>query len=166
MDTTIMTSNHSQYMYNKPFGFDSTDLNFDDVSNKLFCTFTRPDDLENIVSTINRRHAILYNKIFILESPQSEELMCTYNIDAGNSSDAPLPNTILLHRKKESNTLYTINSLNEVVRAENNGILDRNFIIDWDIYKNSIIVTNTDGIKRISTRIFEVIDKSLKKEIA
>ena len=84
--------------------------------NKLFCTFTTHDELDTTISTINRRYLILYNKIFILESPQSNELMCTYNIDLGNMSDNPLPNTILLHRKKESNTLYTINALNTLIK--------------------------------------------------
>ena len=87
--------------------------------NKLFCTFTAKDEFEATVATINRRYSILYNKIFILESPQSEELMCTYNIDMGNVSEAPLPNTILLHRKKESNTLYTINALNTLIKSLN-----------------------------------------------
>ena len=103
---------------------------FDDL-NKLFCTFTTHDDLESTLSTINRRYSILYNKIFVLESPQSKELMCTYNIDMGNVSEDPLPNTILLHRKKESNTLYTINALNALIRSLNNGMLDTRFIVNW-----------------------------------
>ena len=53
------------------------------------------------------------------------------NIDTGNMSENPLPGTILLHRKKESNTLYTINALNALVRQLNNGMLDNRFIINW-----------------------------------
>jgi hypothetical protein len=68
--------------------------------NKLFCTFTSPAELEETVAAINRRYLVLFNKIFILESPQSDELMCTYNIDAGNMASSPMSNTILLHRKK------------------------------------------------------------------
>jgi len=126
--------------------------------NKLFCTFTKPDDLETIVSTINRRYVILYNKIFILESPQSDELMCTYNIDMGNSSDAPLPNTILLHRKKESNTLYTINALNTLIKSLNNGILDTKYIVNWHDYRNSILLTNGPDLRKLDTAIHKIID--------
>ena len=126
--------------------------------NKLFCTFTKPEDLENIVSTINRRHAILYNKIFILESPQSDELMCTYNIDMGNSTDAPLPNTILLHRKKESNTLYTINALNTLIKSLNGGILDTKYIVNWHEYRNSILLTNGPDLRKLDTSIHKIID--------
>ena len=126
--------------------------------NKLFCTFTKPEDLENIVSTINRRHAILYNKIFILESPQSDELICTYNIDMGNSTDAPLPNTILLQRKKESNTLYTINALNTLIKSLNGGVLDTKYIVNWHEYRNSILLTNGSDLRKLDTSIHKIID--------
>jgi hypothetical protein len=126
--------------------------------NKLFCTFTTPLDLENTVNTINRRYAILFNKIFILESPQSEELMCTYNIDSGNVQDAPMANTILLHRKKESNTLYTINALNTLIRTLNNGVMDKNFIVNWNDYKNCILLTDGPDLRRLDTSIHKIID--------
>jgi hypothetical protein len=132
---------------------------FFDLS-KLFCTFTAHDDLENVVSTINRRYSILYNKIFILESPQSDELICTYNIDMGNTSDVPLPNTILLHRKKESNTLYTINALNTLIKSLNNGKLDKNYIVNWNDYKNSILLTNGPDLRKLDTAIYKIIDLS------
>ena len=126
--------------------------------NKLFCTFTKPEDLENIVSTINRRHAILYHKIFILESPQSDELMCTYNIDMGNSANDPLPSTILLHRKKESNTLYTINSLNILIKSLNEGILDTSFRIEWQNYRNTVLLTQGDDLRKLSTKIHKIVN--------
>lgn len=128
--------------------------------NKLFCTFTTPLDLESTVNTINRRYAILFNKIFVLESPQSEELMCTYNIDAGNMQESPMANTILLHRKKESNTLYTINALNTLIKTLNNGVLDKAFIVDWNQYKNCILLTDGPNLRRLDTAIHKIVDLS------
>jgi hypothetical protein len=136
-----------------------TDNIFYDL-NKLFCTFTAKDELESVVATINRRYSILYNKIFILESPQSEELMCTYNIDMGNVSESPLPNTILLHRKKESNTLYTINALNTLIKTLNGGVLDTKYIVNWHDYKNSILLTNGPDLRKLDTAIYKIIDLS------
>jgi hypothetical protein len=126
--------------------------------NKLFCTFTTHDELDATVSTINRRYSILYNKVFILESPQSKELMCTYNIDTGNVAETPLPNTILLHRKKESNTLYTINALNALIRQLNNGILDTKYIINWADYKNCILLNTGPELRKLDTAIYKIID--------
>lgn len=130
---------------------------FDDL-NKLFCTFTTHDDLDATLTTINRRYSILYNKIFVLESPQSKELMCTYNIDMGNVSEDPLPNTILLHRKKESNTLYTINALNALIKTLNNGILDTRFIVNWADYKNCILLNTGPELRRLDTAIYKIVD--------
>lgn len=129
--------------------------------NKLFCTFTTPDELEATVSTINRRYSILYNKVFILESPQSNELMCTYNIDTGNVAESPLPNTILLHRKKESNTLYTINALNALIRQLNGGVLDTRYIINWADYKNCILLNTGPELRKLDTAIYKIIDLSV-----
>ncbi len=129
--------------------------------NKLFCTFTTPDELDSTVNTINRRYSILYNKVFILESPQSKELMCTYNIDTGNVTENPLPNTILLHRKKESNTLYTINALNALIRQLNNGILDTRYIINWADYRNCILLNTGPELRKLDTAIHKIIDLSI-----
>jgi len=136
-----------------------TDNIFFDL-NKLFCTFTTQDELDTILADINRRYTILYNKIFILESPQSKELMCTYNIDMGNTSDSPLPNTILLHRKKESNTLYTINALNALIRSLNGGVLDTKYIINWADYKNCILLNTGPELRKLDTAIHKIIDLS------
>jgi hypothetical protein len=132
-------------------------------NSQLLCTFTHKDELISILEQIDSTYRIVYNYIYILQNKSNlDELYITYNIDTEFKPAYPLPNTILVHRKKESNTLYTINALNQLVKQENNGVLDRSFMIDWTKYKNSIILTNTEGTTKISTRIFEVIDKSVK----
>jgi hypothetical protein len=124
---------------------------------KLFCTFTSPAGLDDTLSTINHRYNILFNKIFVLESPQSDELICTYNIDMGNTSDVPMSNTILLHRKKETNTLYTINALNILVKSLNNGIMDKNYMVEWNNYKNSILLTDGFNLRKLDTTIHKIV---------
>jgi hypothetical protein len=135
-------------------------FNSDFLMNKLFATFTTPAALEDTVATINRKYSILFNKIFILESPQSDELICTYNIDTGNMAASPMANTILLHRKKESNTLYTINALNTLIKSLNGGILDTRFIVNWQDYKNSILLTNGPDLRKLDTSIHKIVDFS------
>ena len=41
--------------------------------------------------------------------------------------------------------------------SKNGGVLDTSFVINWQKFKNSIILTNVDGTKKIQTRVFEVI---------
>lgn len=102
---------------------DYLELTQDQLKNKLFCTFSAKDKLENTLTTIQSEYTIMYGKIFVLESPDSDEYLCTYNIEVDNGGTRILPNTILLHRKKESNTLYTINSLNLLIKSLNEGVL-------------------------------------------
>lgn len=130
---------------------------------QLLCTFTTREELQDTLQQIRETYHIVYNYIYVLQNKSNlSELFITYNIDTSIRPTYPLKDTILVHRKKQSNTLYTINSLNELVKEENGGVLDKSFEIDWNKFKNSIIVTNTDGVKKISTRIYEVIEFNQK----
>lgn len=133
------------------------------MQTQLLCTFTTKEELQNTLQLIRETYHIVYNYIYVLQNKGNlDELFVTYNIDTSYRPDRPLDDTILVHRKKQSNTLYTINALNELVKEENNGVLDKTFSIDWEKFKNSIIVTNVSGTKRISTRIYEVIEFNQK----
>ena len=133
------------------------ELTQEQLKNKLFCTFSAKDKLDDTLSTITGEYVIMYGKIFVLESEDSDEYLCTYNIEVEHSSTRVLPNTILLHRKKESNTLYTINSLNLLIKSLNEGVLDTTFRIDWQNYKNTILLTQGTDLRKLSTKIFKII---------
>jgi hypothetical protein len=61
--------------------------------------------------------------------------------------------TISINRKKESNTLYSINALNALISHLNNGVLDKSFIIDWPNYKNTLLLSQGEyGFKTISIK--------------
>jgi hypothetical protein len=133
------------------------------MKTQLLCTFTSKEELQNTLQEIRETYHIVYNYIYVLQNKGNlDELFITYNIDTAYKPEYPLRDTILVHRKKQSNTLYTINALNELVKEENGGVLDKSFSVDWEKFKNSIIVTNTEGTKKISTRIFEVIEFNQK----
>ena len=128
------------------------------MNNRLYCTFTTPDNIEEITSTIQTSYVILFNKIFVQESLDGEKIMLTYNVDMGNSNTSGIiDNTILVHRKKQTNTLYTINALNELIKSLNNGVLDKRFPIEWNDYRNCILLIQTEGFNKIDTKIKEII---------
>ena len=134
-------------------------ITIQELANKLFCTFTKKEDIEETINTITGRYTILYNKIFILESKDSDELICTYNIDPGNlSTMSVLPNTILVHRKKETNSLYTINALNTLIKSLNNGYVDPNYRVNWNDYKNTILLTNGPDLRKLETSIYKIVN--------
>ena len=104
-------------------------------------------------------YVILFNKIFVLESLDGEKIMLTYNVDLGNSSsEFIIDNTILVHRKKQTNTLYTINALNELIKELNNGVLDKKFPINWGDYRNCILLIQADGFNRIDTKVKDIVN--------
>ena len=134
-------------------------LTIEELANKLFATFSKKEDIEKTIEVITGRYSILFNKIFILESKDSDEFICTYNIDPGNlSTTTVLPNTILLHRKKESNTLYTINALNTLIKTLNNGYADPNYKVEWADYKNTILLTNGPDLRKLETTIHKIVN--------
>lgn len=129
------------------------------MNSQLLCTFTDRDNVQQTLQDIREVYVIVYNYIFILQNKiDLDELFVTYNVNTEYTPRETLQDTILIHRKKESNTLYTINALNELIKEENNGVLDKTFIVDWKKFQNSIILTNPDGTKKIPTRIFDVIE--------
>jgi len=133
------------------------EITAESLMNKLFCTFSSKEGLDDTLREINREYTILYKKIFVLASPESEEYMCTYNIELQGGQTKILPNTILLHRKKESNTLYTINALNTLIKKLNNGVLDTSYMINWNDYKNSILLTQGEDLKKLNTTIHKIV---------
>jgi hypothetical protein len=136
---------------------DFNTLNIRDLNNRLFCSFTTLEGLDDLIDGITSKYDVMYNKIFVLHIKSNNEYVCTYNIDQANISDIP-PNTILVHRKKDSNTLYTINALNELIKKLNGGVVDTKFPIDWQHYRNTILLTQHDELKQLKTKIHKIIE--------
>ena len=129
----------------------------EDMSNKLFCTFATEETLDSILEQIQERYKIIYNKIFVLYSKSQDEYICTYNVDFGNIGTF-LENTILVHRKKESNTLYTINALNTLIKELNEGVLDTSYRINCSDYRNCILLTKGPELKRVNTKLYKIVE--------
>ena len=127
------------------------------MNNKLYCTFLQDEGVDKVVDRILEEHDILFNKIFVLASLDDDKIMLTYNID-GPVYNLQLENTILVHRKKQTNTLYTINALNEVIRYLNGGVLDTTYQVDWTKFRNSLLLTRPGGFKKVRTRLKTIIE--------
>ena len=150
MENVIRTNNR--------FDYDIDDITInEDMSNKLFCTFSTESTLDATLEEIQERYKIIYDKIFVLYSKSQDEYVCTYNVDYGNVSNF-IENTILVHRKKESNTLYTINALNTLVKELNGGQVDKNFKVNWPDYRNCVLLTKGPELKRINTKLFRIVE--------
>jgi len=137
--------------------WEKTQLNIKDLNNKLFCTFVNEDALEDMVTSISRAYSIMYNKMFVLFVKSTGEYVITYNVEQINVDNIPV-NTILVHRKKETNTLYTINALNDLIKKLNGGVVDTSFRVNWQHYQNCILLTQNGDLKQLNTKVYKIVE--------
>ena len=153
--TTILDKEPNTYNVN--YDVETSLQNIGDLNNKLFCKFTDLENLDALIEEITSKYVIIYNKMFVLEIVGKDEYVVTYNVDQGNVHAIP-ENTILVHRKKESNTLYTINALNELIKKLNNGVVDTKFKVDWQHYRNCVLLTQHNELNQLNTKIHKIIE--------
>ena len=137
------------------------------METQLLCTFCKLDELVrdhlmdgNFIKTcyqISEKYQVVSNKIFILENMEDEQqLILTYNVIEADLNDV-LNSTISVHRKKQTNTIYTINALNKLIMEKNNGILDKRFRVDWEELENMVLVTAYGKLKKIPTQVKQIL---------
>jgi len=137
--------------------WEKTQLNTKDLNNKLFCTFVSEDVLDDMVMSISKAYSIMYNKMFVLFVKSTGEYVITYNVEQANVSNIPL-NTILVHRKKETNTLYTIKALNDLIKKLNGGVVDTSYKVNWQHYQNCILLTQSGDLKQLNTKVYKIVE--------
>jgi len=124
---------------------------------QLLCTFAHRKDLDLIVDYISKSYTISEKRMFVFANAEKgSELYITYNVEPDDYKKTP--NTIMIHRKKETNTLYTVNALNAIIRKSNNRVLDKKFVINWQIYDNSLMLTDGDDVRHIHLDLYKRID--------
>jgi len=139
--------------------YNQYDFNTENIfmNNRLFATFTQQNTLNDLVDNLSKTYDIMYKKMFVLFVKDTNEYIITYNVEDGNINNIPV-NTILVHRKKDFNVLYSINALNDLIKKLNGGYADPNYKINWADYKNSILLTQQGQFKQLNTKIYKIIN--------
>ena len=136
---------------------------------KLLCLFVREKDLFSVLSRLKVseiENNIVEDKVFVFRSTdhsltanQRQTVYLTFNVDTAERfelSDPVLKNLVLVHRKKETNTLYTINALNQLKP-------DEDAEVDWASYSDSIIYNSSDEVMIMPIELSVIYD--LKENI-
>tara|TARA_R110001592_G_scaffold40088_3_gene131800 strand:+ start:2356 stop:2742 length:387 start_codon:yes stop_codon:yes gene_type:complete len=127
------------------------------LKTQLLCTFAHRKDLDLISDYITKSYTVAERRIFVFtDADNKSDLYLTYNIERGAFTKTP--NTISIHRKKETNTLYTVNALNTIIVKANNGVLDKTFIINWETYRNTLLLTSDNDLRPIPLELMRRID--------
>ena len=129
------------------------------MNTQLLCLFTTKGQIDNSLDFILKNYILQNNNIFVLQSKiNDDELYITFNVEKGSAPIDSEWKTILVHRKKQSNTIYTINALNEVIKSKTGGQIDTSFQIDCDDFTYCILTTSNTGYRMISTKVFKTIN--------
>ena len=135
------------------------------MKTQLLCTFTSKSRLNDTLDIIITCNDVLYEKVYVFQNEKDlGQLICTYNVEYKYDYEESIIDTISLHRKKQSNTLYTINALNEVIREKNDGVLDKSYMVDWNEFSNTLLLTNEMGLQKIPTKIYQIVDTTSWKK--
>lgn len=122
------------------------------MKTQLLLTFTSYDYIDDVIENIKSVYELSDNRIFVLVNKKNpKEAYLTYNVVKNNYEETP-SRTISIHRKKETNTIYTINAVNQAILDEV-GVYDHSFDINWNQYKNCILLTDDYGLRQIPTKL-------------
>lgn len=128
---------------------------------QLLCTFVASDKLAESLDIIQHTYTLAFNNVYVLENADDPtQLILTYNVIMGSLKPGmvPPPSTISVHRKKQTNTIYTINALNALIAEKNGGRVDKAYKVDWNELKNSVLVTAHGQLKTVKTKIQQIIN--------
>ena len=123
-----------------------------------FITTTSEEEIMSEVEKIMNELNLTNNLIFLLEDVENpEKKILTYNIEPvkGVPYNKNLF-TMRVHRKKQTNTLYTINALNQAVALEHDGQTGRHLKIDWENYRNSVMLSVKGDLQVIPVRVAKI----------
>lgn len=125
------------------------------MDTQLLLTFTTRKYLDKSINYIMKCYEFLDDRIFILSDKEYEDdLFLTYNIVDKHYDTIP-NRTMAIHRKRETNTLYTINAINQIV-LEELGYPNSNWIINWKEYRNSLLLTEDFKLVHIHTKLEDI----------
>lgn len=125
---------------------------------QLLCTFSNSKDFRTLADEIRKFYEVYSNRIFAFINAQNiKEVYLTYNVLNMKKDAQKFPNTILIHRKKQTNTLYTLNAMNRLIEEEN-GKADKTYMVNWKLYENSLIITGDVSIRIIPLKISTILE--------
>jgi len=110
---------------------------------QLLCTFTYIDKLPYCLGEVYKTYTVeaVSNVKCYSYIDEPNNVVCVYNVEG---STKRMKDTISINRKKETNTFYSINALNSLIRSLNNGVLDKTFRVDWTHYQDMILLSDSE----------------------
>jgi hypothetical protein len=126
----------------------------------LLASFAQKAELYDAIDQISEILNINKDSIFTFQNENEEgEYILSYNMNpeyANIKFNTVWKNTISVHRKKQTNTLYSLNAMNEYIKSKNNGVLNKEYQIDWTQFSNSFLIIKGGKLKIIPLRLVKL----------
>jgi hypothetical protein len=128
---------------------------------QLLCTFSSISKFREVIEEIKKRYAVCNDRFFVFTNKTSQsEVFITYNILIEQKELPHFSNTIFIDRKKQTNTLYTLNAMNEIIKINNGGSINKEYSVNWEMYRNALIITNESDIRTIPIKLLEIVSST------
>lgn len=125
---------------------------------QLLCTFTNSEKYLEVVNDIKNVYTLTDNKVFLFVNEKNpREVYITFNVVKNDIQKIKYKNTIGIHRKKQTNTLYTLNAMNRLIETKSGNDINKNLQLDWELYKNNIILVAGTGVKIVKLKLFSIV---------
>ena len=128
----------------------------------LLGTFVTGDDgtVDQVVQKILNTFSLTNKYIFVLKYRDEEnKTLLTFNAEQDREAFRKMNFfTLRLHRKKQSNTLYTINGLNLAIAQDNDGETGKHLKLDWDKYKNTVLLSYNQNLKVVDLNLDKILE--------
>lgn len=125
----------------------------------LLLSFVEKDQLYEALEKISNTLNISKDQIFVFKIIDTDEFIVTYNLNSDYTNikfNFIWPNTISIHRKKQTNTLYSLNAMNELIKEKNQGSFKKNYQINWDQYKNVLMIIKNRKLKLLKLQLIKI----------
>ena len=113
------------------------------MRSQLLCTFTSVFELPECITEIHRTYGVdNVENMKCYQYIKEQSVVCIYNT---YNITARMKSTITINRKKDTETIYSINALNALIREQNNGVLDKTYRVEWNNYASRLLLTDREG---------------------
>ncbi len=124
---------------------------------RLVCTFGNGESCNDVAVRIQTTYKLLNNTIYVFQDANNiTQYYYTYNIEDSGNVEFDFY-TMPIHRYGPTNTLYTINALNMLIRSMNNNVLDKSIKINWTLYPNSLLLAIDNKVQIIHLALYKKI---------
>lgn len=126
----------------------------------LLASFVTKKDLYSALDKISSEAKVDKDKIFVfLNEEDNGEYILTYNMNSDYANikfTSIWENTISIHRKKQTNTLYSLNAMNELIKSKTGGMVDKNYRVRWEDYRGKLLIIKGGRLKVLPVRLVKI----------